>query len=231
MAVLKLLPSGFRFDALSHHLYVDRRGAPENFQGRFSAAEKFALARAVADCSPAVENRLIISETNWPLAGTGVWSPVGSPYASPGPRHNDPSVSEQDYADYMLRYLVLALASGMVERVYWWRLAARGFGLIDDTAADPAAWRLRPAYHQLRVFLRRCGAATFVERRTQSDGGRYFLFRVADGAHFAFGYAHPAPVAFQPPFKFSAVCDALDQPMSTPQQLTGTPLYLLEVKL
>ncbi|MCX7010377.1 MAG: hypothetical protein NTY53_24580 [Kiritimatiellaeota bacterium] len=229
MAVLKLLPPDFRFDALSHHLYVDRRGAPENFQGRFSAVEKFTLARAIADWSPAVAKRLIISETNWPLAGTGVWSPVGSPYASPGLRLGDPSVSEQDYADYMLRYLVLALASGMVERVYWWRLAARGFGLIDDTAADPAAWRLRPAYHQLRVFLRRCGAATFLARIIQPDGARYFLFRAAEGALFAFAYAHPGAAAFQPPFKFSAVRDALDQACATPQQLTGAPLYLLEV--
>ena len=139
-------------------------------------------------------------------------------------------MSEQDYADFMLRYLVLALASGMVERVYWWRLAARGFGLIDDTAADPAAWRLRPAYHQLRVFLRRCGTATFLERRVQPDGARYFLFRAADGTHLAFAYAHPAPVAFQPPFTCGQVCDVLDRPIPRPQQLTGTPLYLLEVE-
>lgn len=229
MAVLKLLPPDFRFDALSHHLYVDRRGAPENFQGKFSLVEKCALARAIAACSPAVEQRLIISETNWPLAGTGVWSPVGSPYTSPGLRFNDPSVSEQDYADYMLRYLVLALASGMVERVYWWRLAARGYGLIDDSPAHPAGWRLRPAYHQLRVFLRHCGRATFLERRALPDGACYFLFRAADDTCFAFAYAHPAPVAFRPPFKFGVVCDALDQLISSPSQLTGSPLYLREV--
>ena len=229
MAVLKLLPPGFRFDALAHHLYVDRRGAPENFQGKFSAAEKFALARAIAACSPAVAPRLIISEANWPLVGTGVWSPVGSPYESPGPRSNDPSVSEQDYADYMLRYLVLALASGMVERVYWWRLAARGFGLVDDTAADPAAWRLRPAYHQFRVFLRRCGTATFLERRVHPDGARYYLFRAADGTFFSFAYAHPGVAVFHPPFACGEVRDALDRPIPRPQQLTGSPLYLLDV--
>ncbi len=230
LALLKLLPPGFRFDALSHHLYVDRRSAPENFQGNFSALEKFALARAIAGWSPATQPKLIVSETNWPLAGTGVWSPVGSPYVSPGPRFNDPSVSEQDYADFMLRYLVLACASGLVERVYWWRLAARGFGLIDDTAPNPADWRLRPAYHQLRVFLQRCGAATFVERRELPDGARYFLFRAAGGAHFAFAYAHPAATSFQPPFQFGGVRDALDQPVAAPQQLTGTPLYLLAVE-
>ena len=229
MAALKLLPPDFQFDALSHHLYVDRRGAPENFQGKFSAVEKFALARAIAATSSAVANRLIVSETNWPLAGTGVWSPVGSPYESPGLRYNDPSVAEQAYADFMLRYLLLALASGMVERVYWWRLAARGFGLIDDTAADPSAWRLRPAFHQLKVFLRRCGAATFVEHVVTSAGARYFFFRDVSGAAFAVAYAHPNPVAFKPPFVCGEIRDALDRPVARPAQLSGELLYLLQV--
>ena len=151
MAILRQLPRDFRFQALSQHLYVDRRGAPENRQGPFAAGEKFALARAIAAWAPACEPRLIVSEVNWPLLGTGVWSPVGSPYETPGLRRNDPSVTEQDYADYLIRYLLIALCSGLVERVYWWRLVARGFGLVDDTA--PGAWRRRPAYHQLRCFL------------------------------------------------------------------------------
>ena len=230
MAVLRLLPKDFQFDALSQHLYVDRRGAPENFQGRFSAEEKFVLARAIAEWSPATQPRLIISETNWPLAGTGVWSPVGSPYETPGPRYNDPSVSEQEYADYMLRYLVIALASGMVERVYWWRLVARGFGLVDDTHADPACWRLRPAYHQLRAFLQYFGTATFLERVILADGARYFLFRASDGACHACAYAHPAPVDFKPPFACREIRNALGQSLPLPPKLTGQPLYLLHIE-
>ena len=230
LAVLRLLPRDFRFDALAHHLYVDRRGAPENFQGRFSAEEKFTLARAIAGWSPALAPRLIISETNWPLIGTGVWSPVGSPYETPGPRRNDPSVSEQDYADYMLRYLVMALASGMVERVYWWRLVARGFGLVDDTAADPANWRLRPAYHQLRAFLRFFGSATFMERHLLPDGARYFFFRAPDGARHAFAYAHPTPTGFKPPCTYREIRNAWGEVVTVPRQLTGQPLYLLDLE-
>ena len=230
MAVLRLLPKDFRFDALAHHLYVDRRGAPENFQGHFSAEEKFILIRAIAAWSPAVAPRLIISETNWPLAGTGIWSPVGSPYETPGPRFNDPSVSEQDYADYMLRYLVMALASGMIERVYWWRLVARGFGLVDDTAADLKGWRLRPAYHQLRAFLRLFGRATFTERRILADGARYFFFRAADGACHALAYAHPASTEFHPPCRYRELRDATGVPLAIPLHLTGHPLYLLDIE-
>jgi tRNA A-37 threonylcarbamoyl transferase component Bud32 len=230
LAVLRRLPRDFRFDALAHHLYVDRRGAPENFQGRFSVEEKFTLARAIADWSPALAPQVIISETNWPLLGTGVWSPVGSPYETPGPRGNDPSVSEQDYADYMLRYLVIALTSGMVARVYWWRLAAHGFGLVDSAAADPAYWRLRPAYHQLQTFLRYLGAATFVGHRRLPDGARYFFFRAPNGARHACAYAHPTPTAFRPPGACREIRNALGAVVPAPAQLTGQPVYLLDLE-
>ena len=159
LALLNQLPAGFRFQALSHHLYVDRRGAPENTQAGFDLEKKCALARAIAGISPACEDRLILSEVNWPLQGQGVWSPVGSPYASPGPRYGDPSVSEHDYADFMIRYLAAAVCSGMAERVYWWRLTARGYGLVDDT--DPAGWRPRPAYEQFRFFLQQARPRPF----------------------------------------------------------------------
>ena len=33
----------------------------------------------------------------------------------------------------MVRYHLLALASGVVDRLYWWQLAAKGYGLIDHT--------------------------------------------------------------------------------------------------
>lgn len=165
MAALRAVPEPLRFDALSHHGYVDRRGAPENRQGPFSALDKFALTRAIARQSPHCADRLIVSEVNWPLRGTGVWSPVGSPYESPWPRRNDPSVSEDEYADFMLRYLALALCSGMVERVYWWRLVARGFGLVDDT--DAARWRERPAYRMLKTFLDLLGDSVFIGQHTR----------------------------------------------------------------
>ncbi|MCX6998296.1 MAG: hypothetical protein NTV49_14735 [Kiritimatiellaeota bacterium] len=229
MALLRLLPRGFRFQALSHHLYVDRRGAPENRQGPFAAGEKFALARAIAAWAPVCEPRLIVSEVNWPLLGTGVWSPVGSPYETPGPRRHDPSVTEQDYADYLLRYLLIALCSGLVERVYWWRLVARGFGLVDDTQPEPGAWRLRPAYHQLRFFLALLGDSTFERRLVNADGVQCYQFRAPDGARHALVYAHPAPARFTPPFAFQAACNARGKPLGSaqaPLDVGGSPLYL-----
>lgn len=171
-ALLELLPLDLPFHALSHHLYVDRRGAPENRQGPFDTVGKCALLRAYAHVHGFADDRPMISEVNWPLRDTGVWSPVNSPYETLDPRTNDPSVSEEQYAAYMVRYLLLAIASGHVARVYWWRLVARGFGLIDDT--DPAAWRPRPAFFALQTLLQTLAGATFV-RKPETPPGEYAL--------------------------------------------------------
>ena len=153
-ALLARLPRPLQ--ALSHHLYVDRRGAPENLHRGKNLLHKLASLRAAAEHFETVENRIFITETNWPLAGTGAWSPVTSPYESPGPRRHDPNVSEEIYAHYMLRYLLHALGSGLADRVYWWTLGARGFGLADDSITP---WRLRPAFHAFKQFLHRFGDA------------------------------------------------------------------------
>ena len=178
-----------QFDALAHHLYVDRRGGPENRQGRFSALEKFALARALARTAPACADRLIVSEFNWPLLDGDVYSPVGSPYLFPGQvLDSPPSASEDDQARYLIRYLLLALCSGLVERVYWWRLVARGYGLVDDR--DPAAWRPRPAYHALQRWLRTVGGATFTGRDAQ--GG--YAFTQPGGGTVRLSVEHGEPM-------------------------------------
>ncbi len=181
-AALDHLPNGMRFDVLTHHLYVDRRGAPENPQGKFALVEKLALARAIGKAHRRCGDGLIISEFNWPLAGTGIHSPVGAPYVSPGERHNDPSVSEEDAAAYMLRYILISIGSGLAERVFWWSLVAHGFGLIDDSGER---WRERPAYLVLKTFLSRVRGLVFQARGdVRGKGGMFwsFDFQNASGA-------------------------------------------------
>lgn len=229
LAALSVLPPGFRFDALSHHLYVDRRGAPENPQGRFAAVEKFALARAAARASGVCEDRLVVSEVNWPLADTGVYSPVCSPYLYPGQIVGAPNVGEAEYARFMMRYLLQAACSGLVERVYWWRLAARGFGLVDEHAD---AWRRRPAYYAWMRLLDVLGESTFLRNVSVGKTARLHLFRRPDGETVAVGYAwrdlshEPLPLTCErAEFMDGTASSAI------PTQLTADPLYFRRVSL
>jgi hypothetical protein len=222
-----LKQSPLSYWGLSHHLYVDRRGPPEQAQHGFAALQKFALARAIAHRAPNCGDRVIISEVNWPLLGMGVHSPVGAPYVAPGPRYNDPSVSEDLYADYMLRYLLIAMASGMVDQVFWWRLVARGYGLIDDT--DPHAWRLRPAYRVLKTFLSLLGESTFIHAQVMVPGVQEFSFKTPDGRSVTVVYSWQGAREMELPFAYEQRLDALgvEQPPAPRVRMDGRPAYFI----
>ncbi len=189
--LLSNVPAG-AFAALSLHLYVDRRGAPENFQGKFDLVGKCAIHRAFAEVYGCAESKIILSEFNWPLLGAGVYGPIDSPLVMPGPWETRPAapwttepprVSEEDCAKFMCRYFLLAIASGHVARAYWWRLAHRGFGLIDD--ADPANPRPRPAFFALKRLLAQLAGARFERRLDEVPAGTFALeFSRADGTRF-----------------------------------------------
>jgi len=228
-AALRAMPPGLRLSALSLHLYVDRRGAPENRQGLFSSVDKFAWARAMARRAAGCEDRLVVSEVNWPLKGTGVYSPVGAPYVAPGVRRKDPSVSEDEYASFMVRYMLIATASGMVERLYWWRLVAHGYGLVDDR--EPACWRERRAYRCLRHLLATLGGATFMGREEEGDCCR-FDFETRE-EKIAIVYSTRGSGSVRVPFRFDWAEDAEGTPVRAKGdglRVGSAPVYLRGVK-
>ena len=232
LAALDNLPKKTRIAALSHHLYVDRRGAPESRQGPFSTLEKCALARAVARHHDACGDRFICSEVNWPLLGTGVYSPVGSPYLYPGQMVGFPSVSEKDYAAYLLRYLLITLCSGFVDQVLWWRLAAHGYGLVDDLDLDPQQWRLRSGFHVLKFLIEQCGNSTFVLRECKEDGSIWFKFKRDSDVNVWVGYRCEGKAWAELPCTAATLFDAFGESagvVSHQIELSGLPVYLVEV--
>lgn len=160
IAALNSLPKGKSFAALSHLLYVDRRGAPENPQGPFSTLEKCALLKALAKISPQCEEKVIISEVNWPIENTDIWSPIVCPYVTPRWSNRPSGETENDHANFMLRYIAIAICSGHVDQLFWWRLSAKGYGLVDDQNE----FKPRPAFTALQYFLVRLGDATFMKK-------------------------------------------------------------------
>jgi tRNA A-37 threonylcarbamoyl transferase component Bud32 len=173
IAALKSLPTGKSFAALSHLLYVDRRGAPENPQGLFSTLEKCALLKALTKISPQCEEKVIISEVNWPLENTDIWSPIVCPYVTPHWRKRASGETENDYANFMLRYIAIAICSGHVEQLFWWRLSAKGYGLVDDQND----FKPRLAFNALQYFLVRLGDATFIKKWPSAKNTYILEFR------------------------------------------------------
>ena len=65
----------------------------------------------------------------------------------------------------------------MVERVYWWRLIARGYGLV--APSSDGSLRRRPAWYALRTLIGQLEGATFCGPIRAPDG--IFLYRFERG--------------------------------------------------
>lgn len=224
ISALKRWPGSVNLSALSHHLYVDRRGAPENLQSGFDATDKFVLARAIA-LQSGLTDKLLITGVNWPLENTGPYSPIAPPHRTES--DDVGGVSEDTYASFLLRYLMLAAASGHVERVYWWRLVSRGYGLVDD--CDEQHWRPRPAFDALKYFheLTDGAVTTRVSRPTSEDRkGLYeFEFQRKDASKVLLAYAHGEPQPLTAEMESASCVDQQGRPISKPSAITGSPLY------
>lgn len=220
LRALDQTPDGLHYSALSHHLYVDRRGAPENQQLSLDIVEKSALLKAIAQSSPSCDNKVIISEVNWPLESCGIWSPVNVTYRYPNQPESELNVSEETYGHFMLRYLVLTLCSGHVDKVYWWRLVAHGFGLVDERAAN--GWRERPGFKMLQNFLEILGNSTFLEKLETPEQVYALRFEVDEKEIIMMWCNEVASPAL--PRKFQTVLDVFGNPLDSPE-ISDSPIY------
>jgi DNA-directed RNA polymerase subunit N (RpoN/RPB10) len=92
------------YDRFSTLLYVDRRGSPFNTQAGFDLYKKIELLWTMVKLSPKSADTIYITETNWPIKET-------APYA---PTSEKECVSLEEYADFMVAYHLIALASRKV---------------------------------------------------------------------------------------------------------------------
>ncbi|HVS02677.1 MAG TPA: lipopolysaccharide kinase InaA family protein, partial [Thermoanaerobaculia bacterium] len=190
-AVLDWPGSALRLDGLASLLYVDRRGAPENPQLGLDTVGKVTLLRALAETGRCVgAPRSWITEVNWPLR-EGPHAPAG--------RHV--AVDESTAADYLARYYLLALATGYVERVFWWQLVARGYGLA---VAEDGKLRRRPAYHALAALARLLEGATFLGPLTAPSPAYLYHFRDAAGGELVAAWCRQGSVEADLPWRPAA---------------------------
>lgn len=82
-------------------------------------------------------------------------------------------MTEEDQANYLVRYFVICLATGLVERIYWWQLVAPGYGLIDSRDTP---WRKRPSYFALAAMVRLLEGSRFLGKAPDIEA-EIFLFR------------------------------------------------------
>jgi hypothetical protein len=145
----------YKYDGISALLYVDRRGAPENTQLGFTLSDKIALLSSMVSLSPKTKHILHITETNYPLSGT-------APYA---PTSEYECIDEESYANFMLRYYLLAFASQQVDSVSWHQLLAKGYGLVNDVDG----MQKREAFFVYKFMLKHLKNAQFLRLDIKRD--------------------------------------------------------------
>lgn len=161
----------FTYDGYASLLYVDRRGAPENRQMGFDLEGKLHVLRRIMESGNKVggsDARLWITEVNWPLADTGRYAPA----------MDHCRVGEREQLHYLVRYYLLALATGSVAACYWHQLVAPGYGLIDNRGG---AVRKRPAFHGFATLCRLFNGARIERFDRQHELGHFRLAARKDG--------------------------------------------------
>jgi hypothetical protein len=202
-AVLNLKRPGFHFDAVSSLLYVDRRGAPENRQAGFDTVAKVLLLKAIADTARNAAGRCWVTEVNWPLS-EGPHSPAGRAVA----------VDEETQADYLARYYLLTLGTGLVERVFWWQLLAKGYGLMDPV--NPHRPRKRPSFHALRTLVRELDGTRLEQVLPAPAPAHLYLFRRPDGMGVVAGWSAAGTATVTLPRPPAGVCSRYGGALTLP---------------
>ncbi len=167
-AILNLRDAGVHFDIVSTLSHVDRRGASECAQLGFDNVDKVTLLQAIADTARNCAPRSWITEVNWPL-WEGPHSPAGRTV----------SVDPESQADFLARYYLLALTTGAVERIYWWQLVARGYGLAMRGQGGELV--RRPSFDALATLARELRGSRFIRPLPSSPDTRLLLFHLEGG--------------------------------------------------
>ncbi len=216
-AVVNHRARDFDFDILASLLYVDRRGAPENCQLCFDTIEKVLLLKAIADTGRNSTSRSWITEVNWPLA-EGPHSPAGKTVA----------VSEEAQADYLVRYYLQVLASGAVERVYWWRMVARGYGLI--APESDGTLRRRPSWYAMKTLNDELDGATFTDSLpSPEDTWLYRFERGGETVVVAWSLDEASTADLPGPVRRAITRDGaeIESPKGTAITTTPSPVYYI----
>ncbi len=208
-------PFTLRYDGCSSLLYVDRTITPENKQFGFNLIGKIDLLYSLVKLSPKTQNRILITETNWPIKGSGEYAPTSDLEC----------VTEEDFANYLIRYYLLALGSSKVESVYWHQMIAVGFGLINPLKD----FEKRSAFDAFKTMYTELHNATDIKLLQHQD---YFELQYRNASHEAkLLWTNNIDVHYEVDDVVSYLTRDGKKQTATHLTLTGKPIYLMTKEL
>jgi len=156
------------FDVLSDHLYVDRSGEPESAEeGIFDLVGKARMFKAIGRLH-GIE-QFWSTQFNWERSGVE------------GAQYEGVHVPAETQANYVIRYYLLGLASGMMDRAYWYVLESPTVGLLVGPGVKGSSY-------DAFAFLARTLSGARFERRWTTPEGVYVLEFTKAGGRFLVGW-------------------------------------------
>lgn len=187
---------GVRLPYVTDNLFVDRAGQPENYDER-------AMGSWLAPV-----HRLDLARKSYYLDLIARATAMGRPICTyvhwtVNPNRSKPRrryVSEEQYANHMVRYFVYAAAAGHMRRVYWGQMSGLFKGVIDDGARvrfDPPAayqrllnlglpqtYHARPAFRAFQVMVEHLADTQFVRKWCAGEDHAYIFEFEKEGRPF-----------------------------------------------
>lgn len=195
-----------KFDKVSALLYVDKQGFPENPQKiTFDLIKQINTIYAIATLAIKAKNDVIISEASW--------------HIKEQKEANENAVSEEDYANYMVRYYMLALGTKKIQSVYWFQLVSSTFGL---TYVKKGKLEKRKAFYAFKTmidFLDNCK----VEKYSDASGLHVLTCTNNKGKKLDIVWTQKEePVELT---DFKKVYDVFGEEMTKDIKITQSPIY------
>lgn len=153
---------------------------------------------------------------------------------------------EQKQADYLTRYLVIAAASGALDKVYWGALICNRDGMIDcgsetypdyenvtyyrQVRGDVANFRNRPSFYAYKFVIQQLSNTRCVQGVSADNGINHFIFEGDKEMHVVWckdGYALPITSIYAEKLESVSVFDVLGKQLAKlPDYVTEQPIFI-----
>lgn len=166
-----------------------------------------------------------------------------------GRRNIDP---EQKQADYLTRYLVIASASGALDKVYWGALICKRDGLIDcgsddypdyenvtyyrQARGEVQNFRKRPSFYALKCVVEQLSNTRCIQALSADNGINHFIFTdEKQETHVIWckdGYALPVTSIYAEKLENVTILDLVGNGIAElPSYITEQPIFIKFPKL
>ncbi len=189
ITILRLLhKKDIHFDMVTDNLFVDRAGQPEEYDKHILGHLFKKIARMnLLKKSKMINDIAKIYGCEYPICTYTYWT------IDTENRNRRRYVSEDKYANYLVRYYLIAASSGLLRRIYWGQMASYYKGIIKENiklrtypplvyqklenVGDKDKYEIRTSYYSLKFLIKTISNSNFQKIIPSTHHTYIYLFK------------------------------------------------------